>query len=268
MNFAVGMVIQDRWDLTCQTLDSLSRSPQNFHLFLVDNGSSPENAVRLVDYVKTSSLPIQHLILIKKLNIAKAFNLTLYLTRNYKYRIKMDNDILISHPDNNFIERLRLSVATRPMKKLQRRPSLGVVSILPIAPTLNKPNLINQILHEVSSYREFGKPYLYAACLMITQECFERVGYFNERLERRIDIDYCHRAHDAGFALGYVKNYWVIHLGAGKSTEGRDQVRARYKQALAQARKKSTDTIWASTPFATDTKIIDLRQETEEQHRK
>jgi len=176
----------------------------------------------------------------------------------------MDNDVVIAHSNKNFLDVMAKTMKSKPRRK---QGEIGLVSALPIATNWTKNvTLIKRFREEAATYREFGKPYMFAACLMISKACFQQVGYFDERLWRRIDIDYCHRAHSAGIGLAYAHDYWVVHTGAGSSTEGKDEVRTRYREAKKFARKgkRVKGTIWEGlqTP---EQQIIDWRGRTPEQ---
>jgi GT2 family glycosyltransferase len=260
MKHAIGLVIRDRWDLTKQTLKSLRASAQKkYDLYLVDNGSSDENVKKLQTFIAKSKLPVKHLFLLDEVPISIAFNLTLYMARGYQFRVKMDNDILIAHSQKNFLDIMVKTMRSKP--KRRKQPEIGLVSVLPIATNWTKnKTLIKRFREEAATYREFGKPYMFAACLMISKACFQQVGYFDERLWRRIDVDYCHRAHSAGIGLAYAHDYWIVHTGAGTSTEGKEEVRNRYRQAKKFARrgKRSHGTIWKGLQVPNQ-QIIDWR---------
>jgi glycosyltransferase involved in cell wall biosynthesis len=259
MKHAIGLVIQNRWKLTKKTLRSLKASPQRkYDLYLVDNGSDPENAEKLKTFVTNLGLPVKHLFLLDEVPMSIAFNLTLYMSRGYKFRVKMDNDVMVEHPRKNFLDVMAKTMRSKPRRK-QRE--IGLVSVLPIAPNwTNNKTLIKRFREEAAAMREFGKPYMFGACLMISKACFDAVGYFDERLWRRIDIDYCHRVCSAGFGLAYAQDYWVIHTGAGTSTEGKEKVKERYREAKRFARrgKRVRGTVWEGL-VVPDQQIIDWR---------
>ncbi len=270
----LGLVIKDRWEITEKTLISLNSSRQRgYDLYLVDNGSCEENINNLKSLLSRLSLPLKHLFLLDELPISKAFNLPMYLSRNYKYRVKMDNDVLISHDNTKFIKVMVnfISEQSKLAKKRKRTKEVDMVSILPIPPNwfrsskkgipLDNGHLIKMFKSESLGRREFGKPYLFGCCMLISKRCFDRIGYFDERLWRRIDIEYCHRLHDAGFYFGYAPNYWLVHIGAGASTEGKDTSRERYRQAkriATRGGKRQPGTVWEGVEVP-DSIVVDWR---------
>lgn len=198
---AIGIVIKDRLNFTLKCLESLIQyDNKTFDLFVIDNKSNP----KIFEYIDPllSKLPVKQMIhLEKELNIPTVWNKFLYDTKKYHYRTKLDNDIIVT--DKYVFDNMIHSCS-----------KLDLVAALP----LNFPLKFSRLLLE-----EFEcKPYLYGACLMITKKCFETIGYFDENLERMVDVDYSKRSLKKGLKIGYANNTYVSHLGSGKTgtTEG------------------------------------------------
>lgn len=247
MKHAVGIVIQNRWKATKTTLHSLIDSKQtNYDLFLVDNGSSSRNVNRLLDIVNSQELPVKQVFLLDEVSMSQAFNLFLHQSKDYAFRTKMDNDVGIFHPDTCFLSRLG--------KSMQKK-KIDICSALPLAPHwLKKPHLVKMFREECQERVDTGQAFLFAACMMISKPCFDAVGYFNERLWRGIDIDYCKRAKQKRFTIGYADNYWVVHLAA--RTEGAAIAKRRYRNAKREPSSIYESTLWSDI---SDEFIVDLR---------
>jgi hypothetical protein len=65
----------------------------------------------------------------------------------------------------------------------------------------------------------------------VTKAGFDKIGYFDERLERKIDTDYSIRAIRQGLNIGYHHGVGVTHIGVGKTTEDGEQFQKRSTHA-------------------------------------
>ncbi len=113
------------------------------------------------------------------------------------------------------------------MVEFGNKNNVDIVALVPVNPT----QTFGSMHSEVIKARSGGKPYLFGACMMITRKAFENLGYFDERLPRRLDIEYTQRALRNKFNIGYHPGYGVTHIGAGKSTEDPKTLSARYTEA-------------------------------------
>lgn len=274
--YAIGIVIRDRWDLTQNTFNGLFYSDQDkstYDLYLIDNGSSEETNLKIKQYVKSGLLPVKNLIVTPELSISKAWNLFLCLAKDYEYRVKFDNDIVLhntivprsekaftiqknvsmpnhvdpsagspkSHSVINGIGLSNKSKAKRDMIKHNMNHSsflehmydfsfennVDLVALVPVSPNENFGKMHDAVIR----VKRGGIPYLFGSCMMITKKAFDTLGYFDERLPRRIDIEYSQRAIRNNLNIGYHPFYGVAHIGAGKSTESRDQIEQKYQHA-------------------------------------
>lgn len=120
-----------------------------------------------------------------------------------------------------------------------------LVSLVPVSPE----GSFYQMFVEVSSRRIDGRPYLFGACMLITKNAFKKLGYFDERIRRRIDVEYSQRAIRNGINIGYHPAYWVKHMGTGLSTDSREERDAKYSEAMFVAQKQGDiptygDSMW------------------------
>lgn len=260
--YCIGMVVKDRLDLTLKTLTSIYYTDQNkstYDLIIIDNGSSKSTNDKLMEYADSDLLPIKNLITLEKEeSISKAWNLFLALSTEYEYRVKMDNDLVLqgSFPvqnekrvipdtikvDTTSSKPIRSPFAVRLNKKKTTKEhssfldhmyhfgvdnNIDLVSIVPVSPA----QTFSSMLHEVLKVKRHGLPFLFGACMMLSKKCFDKLGYFDERLPRRIDIEYSQRALKNGFNIGYHPFYGAVHIGTGRSTEQRDIIQQKYQMA-------------------------------------
>ncbi len=273
--FALGIVIKDRWGLTLDCLNSLYYSDQSvrdYDLFLIDNGSTDENVAHLKQYVKSNLLPVKNLISIPETPVPKAWNLFLLLSKDYDFRVKYDNDLVLkgtiipsepvpkpkgrslpgdtglnpgavpSAPPIKGLGQIQSNARFRAQAKKIKRHSAFLthmrefaeennVDISALVP-VNPEQSFGSMWYEVIRAQWKGLPYIFGACMMITKKCFDTLGYFDERLPRRVDMEYSQRAIRNKFNIGYHPYFHVRHIGAGKSTERTDIIQAKYKECI------------------------------------
>jgi hypothetical protein len=272
--YALGIVTKDRWQMTFSTLMSLYYCDQNkssFDLYLIDNGSSPENVSALKEWLKSNLVEFKNLYCLPEVSIAEAWNLFLSLTRNYKYRIKMDNDIVLGNtpfiqfdmpvrefaaparpempvssvnpgaiPSASIVKGAVAGVKKRYKKNLKNHSRFldhmydfhamhnpDIVALLPVTPGETFSGMMIQVLKKMS----LDAPYLFGACMMISKKCFDTIGYFDERVRRRIDVEYTGRAVRNGLNIGYHDSFWVAHIGAKQSTDTKEEREKNYRTA-------------------------------------
>ncbi len=202
---ALGILIKNRWEYTHQTLISLEKSRQDkstYDLFIIDNDSDQENIRKLKQYAASSTLPIKRLFFIEDASISIAWNLFLKYAKEYEFKTKMDNDLVIES-NIKILDKL---------ESFSKQKNIDIAALIP----LNKGVPFKMMLENVLAAKASGIPYLYGACMMISRKCFEKIGYFDERIERRMDIEYSHRAIRNRLRIGYPDDCWIRHLGAGR----------------------------------------------------
>lgn len=282
--YAVGIMVKNRWELTKQTLDSLFHSDQDkntYDLFIIDNGSDAPNVRNLKDYAKYCGLPIKNIISIPETTLSEAWNLFLALARNYEYRVKMDNDVILKEtlpvitPKKPTGAPNPLDYGTNPgsiptgppvmgagvpqiamnrrrlTKKLQshsrfldhmtefsKNNQVDVVSLLPVSPTQTFVSMFNAAIRKTWT----GLPFLCGGCVMISRPCFEKIGYFHEKLPVRLDIEYSQRAIRNGLNIGYHPYYFITHIGANSHTETNTQRKSKNQDAIAVEQSSPIET--------------------------
>ena len=70
-----------------------------------------------------------------------------------------------------------------------------------------------KIVQELAGQQYKGTSFLIGGCMMVTKKCFDQIGYFDERLPRRIDMEYSLRAVKSGFNIAYHDRYYVVDMG-------------------------------------------------------
>lgn len=265
---------KNRWELTKQTLDSLFFSDQDksaYDLFIIDNGSDTANIRNLKDYIKSCALPVKNVISLPETRLSEAWNLFLALARNYEYRVKMDNDVilkgsLLSIPpklppgaSNPFAHGTNPgAIPTGPhimgagmshsiMDRRRFRKQQSHSRFLEHLTTFSKDSQVDIVsLLPVSPGYTFvsmfnaainkkwnGLSFLLGGCVFITRKCFEKIGYFHEELPCRLDIEYSQRAIRNGFNIGYHPSYFITHSGSSTNTESDIQRKFKNQEAIS-----------------------------------
>jgi len=276
-NHAVGLLVKDRWEFTEQTLFSLrfcDHSAAEYDLFVIDNGSDISNFRKLKDWLAKYQLPVKNLFALgTTVSMAKAWNLFLYVSQGYRFRTKIDNDIILAGTKTPLTHKMA-AMAKKKMAEMQEqlkeaggtnpgaipgRPVLGqavsksvkrgkrnrttkflglmqdfgshsnadLVSLVPISD--NTP--FGVAYQQVMSARFSGHPFLDGRCMMITKRAFDTCGYFDEKLPRLLEIDYCYRAMVAGLNICYHPQYWIRHIGNEAPTEGITEAQIKVNKA-------------------------------------
>jgi len=257
------MVIQNRWSETLQSLQSIYYSDQDkssFDVYLIDNGSSEENVDNVKEFVKSGMLPVKNLFCMSEMSISKAWNLFLAVSQDYDYRTKYDNDMVlhgtlatkptqvpqnaviggsnpgsipsgppirgIGHHNKHKIVQLHTAFLDH-LQEFSKKYNVDATALIPVIPG----QFFGKMMEECASKTWQGLPYLFGACIMISKKCFDMVGYFDERLSRRIDIEYTNRIVKQNMNIGYHPAFYATHIGAVNSTEPKDIREKRYTEA-------------------------------------
>lgn len=272
-NNIVGIVAKNRWDFTRQTLDGLFKSDQpvsSYEILIIDNGSSPDQLSKLKSYLQSSPLPLKNLICLSGVSISKAWNLFLALSRNYQYRTKLDNDLVISgttsppvakgvavsNPGNSGINpgaipsspRVGVGSVTEAMarrakfKEFKKHSAFldhliefsdqSKVDLVSLVP-VPPGQSFSVLLNAFSAQKWSGTSFIIGGCLLITKKCFDTIGYFHEDMSRRIDIEYSQRALKNGFNIGYHPYYGIWHIGSDHRTESDKEFHINQQESVA-----------------------------------
>lgn len=194
MKHALGIIVKNRINFTIQTLNALRSCKQKgYDLFVINNNSDKSDS-KLLEQALQDMKVKEFKTFNEDQSISVAWNYFLYQTKKYSFRTKLDNDIVV--PNKKFLDDMAISDSS-------------LNAVIP----LNKPLKFNSVF-----YQEYASlPYLYGACMQIPKKLFKRLGYFNEKMPRMIDIEYSKRALRCGFKLRYLKDYSAQHLGTGRN---------------------------------------------------
>lgn len=254
---AVGIVAKDRWNLTLKTLQSLYHTDEpkdRYDLYIIDNGSSRSAERALKEWVYGKLIPVKNLVRTKHLPIGAAWNLFLDIAKDYDYRTKLDNDLIFANtpvtigetekregkssrapspadsgtnPGATPVASFIVGAGQKTVKRVARHTcflqhlenaliekKLAIAALAPVSVGVTLPQAL-PLLGE-KTWR--GQPYLLGACMTITVETFDQLGYFDEHLPMAIDKEYTQRAMAHGLNVGYVEDYCVIHAGESTPT--------------------------------------------------
>lgn len=114
------------------------------------------------------------------------------------------------------------------LENFGRENSADLVSLITVSP---KKAFIGELNAAVAQQWK-GLPYLTGGCMMISKKCFDTLGYFHEKMPRRIDIEYSQRAIKNMLNIGYHPYYYAHHSGAGQSTEPHQVVAMKQQKSL------------------------------------
>lgn len=113
-----------------------------------------------------------------------------------------------------------------------------------------------------------GRSFLAGGCIMINKRAFDSLGYFDENIPRRIDVEYSQRAIKNGLNLGYHPHYWAVHIGVGMDTEDTaakqiktEQANAMLNHDLPAGRRPSKweNTVYKVISASKNNKIVNLK---------
>lgn len=261
---AVGLVCQNRYELTQKTLQSLYHTDQpkdSYDLFIIDNGSDPAVSQKLKEWVESAIVPVNTLIHTKKMGLGAIWNLFLNITKDYQFRTKLDNDLIFANtpvadkkytretttrqaspadggvnpgatPVAGFTMGAGAKVKTPKythtcfLQHLEEGISDLKLGICSLAPVKVGATLVST-MPQLGELRWLGKPCLAGACMTISKPTFDKLGYFDERMPCHIDWEYSQRAMNAKINVGYASNYCVIHLGADNPTVQASELQSR-----------------------------------------
>ena len=253
---AVGIVVQNRWNLTQKTLQSLYHTDQikdSYDLFIINNGSDASVAADLKEWAKSAIVPVKNLVTTNGLGIGPAWNLFLSLVTDYPYRTKLDNDLIFANtpvaekpferaersraaspgnagvnPGATPIASIVMGAGNKVEKRLERHHTCFLqhaedtiaqskLGICALPPVSVGQTLVDA-LPRLGDKRWRDQPVLMGGCMTITKETFDTLGYFDDSLPCHIDWEYSQRAMAHGINVGYTPDYCVIHLGESVPT--------------------------------------------------
>ena len=250
---ALGMLVKDRWKLTQQTLNSIYYSEQpkdSFDLYIIDNGSNSETKNNLKEYVRSGLVPIKNLIHISETNIATAWNLFFMLTSEYRYRTKIDNDVVFYNTLSFMPPKTPMNASTpeavdalsgaprsksivrgigqaKPvleqeknkrqhsafLKHMEEFVSDNNIGVIGLASVPFRGSFLS-VLSANNGIRHNQRPFIQSACIQITKTAFDKLGYLNETMSSWSFRDYSQRALKLKINIAYHPSYGLLHAGS------------------------------------------------------
>jgi hypothetical protein len=255
--FAVGVLVRDRIDLTLKTLKSLYHTDQDkddYDLYILDNGSSPETVAGLKKWISGNYIPVKNMICMPSLSIGQAWNIFLLATEEYEYKVKVDNDIVfhgtpvpltVDKPyEHTEIGETPLVAGVNPgaipnasvviggNKRPSRRPQLqhshfldylssfskqykvDMVSLLALGPG----EIFSTAMNQAAQRKYKNTAFIKHGCTLMTKKLINEIGYFDEQINSMVDVELSQRALKKGVNIGYHDSYWVYHTGFATPT--------------------------------------------------
>lgn len=211
-------------DFIARTLESL---PPGTEVIVVDNGStdgSAEEAARRCPAARVERLA-------SRVGFAAATNHGTSLASG-DYLLLLDADAeatpraverlvehLETHPEAGAATGRLLSMTEEPQPGgIGRLPTLGSIAadllllrrVWPGNPITRRADAADLDRSAPGTVEQAS-----ASCLLVRRTVFERLGGFDDQFSPAWfeDVDFCHRLHDAGFALAYVPSAAFRHVG-------------------------------------------------------
>lgn len=250
---AVGILVKDRWEFTQKTLESIYYSDQpksTYDVYLIDNGSNADNSSKLKEYVNSGLVPIKNLLHIPQASIPVAWNLFLMVTKDYPFRTKMDNDLILHDTLKRPAEKPPPNVATpakadpmagapksmgiirgigqhrkartfqageiKPhtafLQHMEEFGSQNSVGIVALVSVPTNSNFVNTF-RIVTRRVHKNRSYLQSACIQISKVALKTLGYLDERLIKDCFREYSQRALRMKVNIGYHPYYGLTHVG-------------------------------------------------------
>lgn len=239
--------------------------------------------------------------------ISEAWNLFLALTEKYDFRTKLDNDIVFrgtipstpkkiaanqpspadSGPNPGSIpcgppvkgaassqvarsraekRRMQEFNHTRFLDHLERfmdENNVGVCALVPCP----EQGQFYQMIRALSTQQFGGRPFLSGGCVMISKDTFDKLGFFDERIPRKIDLEYSQRAIRNKINIGYHPLYYVNHMDKGH-TESDAAFQSKIEKSMNIIQNSPVEThcpsmwskvVWKVLSASKNNKIIHLK---------
>lgn len=184
---------QTRLTLSC--LRSIRQFTENYHLIVIDNGSS-ELALDIVrDELKLH--PYSLICNNKNLGFVKATNQGLSWS-SAPWVVLLNNDTEVTE---NWLLRLN--------EPFLANPSIGAVGPITTSPNCWQGKAKADVGFKVLKFSAM----LAFFCVMFKREVIEKVGLLDEDFGVGLadDDEYCYRIHEAGFRLALAHNLKIVH---------------------------------------------------------
>lgn len=245
---------------------------KSFDFYIISNGSSPSTNQNLKTWISGGFVPVKNLICTPEFSIPQIWNLFLMLAKNSPcpYRVMLQNDLVFHGTPVNLTDAKPQAPKARleppPMLGVNPGaiPNLGATISRGVShsrrsavtmstcfldllaeyteehdlslcslPFLSANQLPNWFLKKSAQQSYKNMPFIKMGVTLITDKAFNRLGYFDERLPRMIDVDYSQRALRQKMNIGYHNSYWTYDIGSDNPTEGSSV--AEHKRQIAMS---------------------------------
>ena len=261
LDLTVVIINYNTKKLTLACIDSIykSRPKISFQIVVIDNGSKED----IKKAIKEKYPDIKYIRSNKNLGFAGGNNLALKKTKGQsKYYLLLNSDTnvykgsLDSLVDYARKEKVGISSCRLINSDGSFQPNAGKLpSPLPVFYWLSGLDDILRFLVKLPSYQERDVSYygddanvgwVSGSVMLIDRKVINKIGLMDDEIFMYgEDVDYCLRATNDGFGVGWTKSGEIMHIGGASSTE------ARYGQWLGEFRgllylyKKHYNTIYA-----------------------
>jgi N-acetylglucosaminyl-diphospho-decaprenol L-rhamnosyltransferase len=245
LDCSVIIPVYNRWDYTSSCLQGIMDSVEKVaEVIVVDNGSTDETAGQLQKFPSVKVIAYS-----TNQGCAKAWNAGLKVSRATKWKIFLNNDVLLP------------AWALSGLLESAERWGFGVV-----CPAMWQGEIDYDIESLSVSLRVTLKDYprmgfLHGVCFAVRADVFEKVGLFDENfvLGQYEDSDFFRRVKLAPYLVGTVSDSFLHHFGSVTQLAIRDEVKLDYASANKIYFRKKWKLGWWKRKFERVMLFADIR---------
>lgn len=230
--------------LTIETINSLLKIKENqqqFHIFLVDNGSTDDSFEQFQRSFKNNQ-KVTLLNTQKNLGYVGGnnFGIQKALEKDFDWILLINNDVIV---DPKFLDELIKKAIDDPKLKIlgpkiyfapgheyhkdrYSKSELGKV-IWSVGGQMDWKNIlgsnvgIDEVDHGQFDKIKYNLDFISGCCILINSDIIRKIGYFDEKYFMYLeDADFCTRAKNFGFKNAYIPSSIIWHINAGSSSSG------------------------------------------------
>lgn len=242
MDLAIIIVSYNTRELTKQCLDSLfaHKILPEFEVWVVDNAST-DGSVDMLQKYSDINLIIED----SNLGFAKANNLAIKRAKA-QYYLLLNSDTIVAENSINKLytsavdQGFGISACKLLYTDMTFQPNGGdLPKFIPLMTWLTGLDDLARLIgvrlpsFHFSSQQQFNTRIGWVAgtAMLVKSEVIEKIGVLDEKLFMYVeDVDYCWRAANKNFRIGWVADTSIIHIGGGSSKNPRiSQWRGEFK---------------------------------------
>lgn len=257
---AAGLMISHRSLFIHKTLESLQESDlasQGCDLFLILHGTPGLLKTEILDHW-IDALPVKNVLVLPPMKLSVVWNIFLALTKYYNFRTLIDDDLVWPHSgvseQKSTKTHLHDSIVYpfHQQTSFQSIPSsvvMGASEVVPARAMVTHARFLETATNVLkskgwelcsllpvpvwSTFQEqrrilrehHGVRVIPGGCVTFTRAAFDQLGFFDERLPRKLWFDYSLRAARQGLKWGVQDQSFVYHLGEGQPADGQEMMR-------------------------------------------